>query len=133
MTWILFDPTRRDFFLSEGKKLKNLTFLGELFLTKTQTINGWPDLTWPQKIDLTRVKNFWPRPITSLLPSWSVPICIKAGHVSSLLVIKKQCSLILNAQRLGYPLLFRAPLTYCSLQEHFFYSSMKARITLLVH
>jgi len=50
---IFFDP--------KGKKLKNLTFLGEIFRILTQTINGWPDPTqatknWPdpgQKI-LTR-------------------------------------------------------------------------------
>jgi len=37
------DPTRRDFFWLEGKKLKNLTFLGEIF--QTQTIDGLPDPT----------------------------------------------------------------------------------------
>jgi len=49
---IFFDP--------KGKKLKNLTFLGEIFQILTQTINGWPDLTRPepQKIDPTRVKKF---------------------------------------------------------------------------
>jgi len=40
------------FFDPKGKKLKKLTFLGEIFQTQTQTINGWPDLshkklTWP--------------------------------------------------------------------------------------
>jgi len=29
----------------EGKKLKNLTFLGEIFQNQTQTIYGWPDPT----------------------------------------------------------------------------------------
>jgi len=44
------------FFDTEGKKLKNLSFLGEIFQIQTQTINGWPDPTQPepQKIDLTR-------------------------------------------------------------------------------
>jgi len=41
-----FDPTRRYFFDPKGKKLKNLTFLGEIFQIQiqTQTIDGWPDL-----------------------------------------------------------------------------------------
>jgi len=52
LTWVLFDPTQRDFFDPKGKKLKKLTFLGEIF--QTQTINGSPDLG--QKFD----------PITSL-------------------------------------------------------------------
>jgi len=44
---IFFDP--------KGEKLKNFTFLGEIFQIQTQTINGWPDMTRtePQKIDLT--------------------------------------------------------------------------------
>jgi len=65
-------PTRPEeiFFDPKGKKLKNLTFLGEIFRILTQTINGWPDPTraiknWP---DPTRVKIFWPGPITSLDP-----------------------------------------------------------------
>jgi len=50
-TWpeaIFFDP--------KGKKLKNLTFLGEIFGILTKTINVWPDPTRPepQKIDPTR-------------------------------------------------------------------------------
>jgi len=57
LTPVLSDPTRRDFFDPRGKKLKNLTFLGEIFQIQTQTINGWPDLN--------RVKNFWPGPITN--------------------------------------------------------------------
>jgi len=44
-TRVLSDPTQRDFFWHIGKKLKNLTFLGEIFQIQTQTINGWPDLT----------------------------------------------------------------------------------------
>jgi len=36
-------PTRRDFFDSKGKKLKNLTFLREIFQIQTQTIYGWPN------------------------------------------------------------------------------------------
>jgi len=44
---VLFDPTRRDFFWSEGKKLKNLTFLGKIFQTQKRTIDGWPDMIWP--------------------------------------------------------------------------------------
>jgi len=52
-------PTQPEeiFFDPKGKKLKNLTFLGEIFQIQTQTINGWPDPTW--------VKNFWPGPITT--------------------------------------------------------------------
>jgi len=43
---ILFDP--------KGKKLKKLTFLGEVFQIHTQTTNGWSDPTRPeqQKFDL---------------------------------------------------------------------------------
>jgi len=52
----------------KGKKLKNLTFLGEIFQTQTQTINGWPDLT--------RATKNWPYPgqkfLTRLITS-SVP------------------------------------------------------------
>jgi len=44
-----------DIFLDpKGKKLKNLTFLGQIFQIQTQTINGWPDPA--------RVKIFWLRP-----------------------------------------------------------------------
>jgi len=49
------DPTPRDFFCPEGKKLKNLAFLGEIF--PTQTTDGRPDPT--------QVKNFWLEPITN--------------------------------------------------------------------
>jgi len=57
--WPGYFPTRPEaiFFDPKGKKLKNLTFLGEIFWILTQTINGWPDPT--------RVKIFWPGPITS--------------------------------------------------------------------
>jgi len=47
------------FFDSNGKKLKNLKFLGENFRTQTQSIDGWPNPTW--------VKNFWPGPIAYIL------------------------------------------------------------------
>jgi len=52
-------PTQPEeiFFDPKGKNLKNLMFLGQIFQIQTQTINGWPDPT--------RVKNFWPGPITS--------------------------------------------------------------------
>jgi len=43
---IFFDP--------KGKKLKNLTFIGEIFEIQTQTINGWPDPT--------RATKNWPDP-----------------------------------------------------------------------
>jgi len=43
MTRVPYDPTQRDFFDPKGKKLKNLTFLGEIF--QTQTIDGLPDPT----------------------------------------------------------------------------------------
>jgi len=52
-TWpedILFDP--------KGKKLKNLTFWGEIFQIQTQTINGWPD---PSHKMTRPGKNFLPR------------------------------------------------------------------------
>jgi len=56
-------PTQPEeiFFDTKGKKLKILTFLGEIFQIQTQTINGRPD---PSHKKLTRVKNFWPGPIT---------------------------------------------------------------------
>jgi len=61
--WSGYFPTRPEaiFFDPKGKKLKNLTFLGEIFQILTQTINGWPDPTqdtknWPNP---TRVKIFW--------------------------------------------------------------------------
>jgi len=56
--WPGYFPTRPEaiFFDPKGKKLKNLTFLEEIFEIQTQTINGWPGLTRPepQKIDPTR-------------------------------------------------------------------------------
>jgi len=47
----VFNPTRRDFFYPKGKKWKNLGFLGEIF--QIQTKDGWPDSTRTkqQKID----------------------------------------------------------------------------------
>jgi len=45
---IFFDPKR--------KKLKNLTFLGDIFEIQTQTINGWPYLG--QKF-LTRTHHYF--------------------------------------------------------------------------
>jgi len=38
-------PTQPEeiFFDPKGKKLKNLTFLGEIFQIQTQIINGWPN------------------------------------------------------------------------------------------
>jgi len=41
LTRVPFVPTRRYFFDPKGKKLKNLTFLVEIF--QTQTLDGWPD------------------------------------------------------------------------------------------
>jgi len=43
------------FFWSEGKKLKNLTFLGEILQIQTQTINGWPS---PGQKFLTRTHHY---------------------------------------------------------------------------
>jgi len=42
-------------------------FVGEIFQTQTQTIEGCSNPTQPepQKIDPSQVKNFWPGPITS--------------------------------------------------------------------
>jgi len=51
------DP-KRFIFYHKGRKLKILGFLGEIFQTQTQTKDGWP---YP-----TRVKHFWPCPITNL-------------------------------------------------------------------
>jgi len=47
-TWAYFDPGTfrpKEIFMTWRAKLKNLTFLGEIFWIKTQTINGWPDPT----------------------------------------------------------------------------------------
>jgi len=65
------DPTRaylwpdpKIFFWPEGEKIENWTFLGEIFhewLTRpnpTRATKNWPDMT--------RIKNFWPGPITVL-------------------------------------------------------------------
>jgi len=61
------------FFDLKGKKLKNLTFLGEIFQIQTQIINGWPD---PSHKKLTRPdpghNNLNPDP--SLV--WISPLCI---------------------------------------------------------
>jgi len=56
--WPRYFPTRPKaiFFYPKGKKLKNLTFLGEIFKIQIQTIKVWPDPT--------RVKKFWTGPIT---------------------------------------------------------------------
>jgi len=51
--WPRYFLTRpwRDLFDPKGKKLKNLTLLGENFQIQTQTINGWPN---PSHQKLTR-------------------------------------------------------------------------------
>jgi len=43
------------FFDIKGEKLKNLTFLGEIFQTQTQTIDGWPN---PGQKYLTRTHDY---------------------------------------------------------------------------
>jgi len=82
-------PTRRDFFWLEGKKIEKF----DIF--KGNFPNSNPNHIWltqpkPQKIDPTRVKNFWPGPITTAnncqfplkLPTkvlcsiWSFPLMI---------------------------------------------------------
>jgi len=40
LTLELFDPTQKDFYDPKGKKLKNLTFLEEIFFIQTKTIDG---------------------------------------------------------------------------------------------
>jgi len=59
-----FWPNLKIFF---WKKLKNLTFLGEIFQTQTQTKGGWPDPT--------RVKKFWPGPFTNTYLDTIFEIC----------------------------------------------------------
>jgi len=64
-TRVLSDPTRSDFFLNEGKKIE------KFYVFRWNFQNSNPNhkcLTRPepQKIGPTRVKIFWPRPISSL-------------------------------------------------------------------
>jgi len=40
LTWVLFDLTRRDFFLTQGEKIEKLAFLGEIFQAQTQSKYG---------------------------------------------------------------------------------------------
>jgi len=40
MTQVFFDPVQNRFFLPEWKKIENLIFLGEIFQTQTQTVDG---------------------------------------------------------------------------------------------
>jgi len=63
-------------------------FLGEIFQIQATTINGWPDPTQtePQKIDPTRVKKFWPRPITNKY-AWA-PKSIKFSYFSLFFLIR---------------------------------------------
>jgi len=73
----------------KGKKLKNLTFLGQIFQIQTQTINGWPDPTRPDpsRKKLTRPnpgQKFWPKPITNLY--WWVWVKPGLGQVIFLLL-----------------------------------------------
>jgi len=64
--WPRYFPTRPKaiFFDPKGKKLKNSMFLGEIFEIQTQTINGWPNPTWPEPQKLT-----WPGKIFDPDPS----------------------------------------------------------------
>jgi len=55
--YFLFRPEAIFFFNIRREKLKNLTFLGEIFKTQTQTINGWPDLSY--KNFLTQTHHYW--------------------------------------------------------------------------
>jgi len=60
-------------FWPEGQKLKNLTYLGEIFQTQTQTIDG------------TRATNYWPDLDPSLLVSGQVKfLLLGLGRVSHL-------------------------------------------------
>jgi len=77
---IFFDP--------KGKKLKNLTFLGEIFQIQTQTINGWPKLT--------KVKKFWPGPITIFDTFWKLRIGLLN---KSFLVTNLKCQNIIYFSR----------------------------------
>jgi len=54
---LLFDPTRRDLFKPEEKKLEKFgIFRGKIFQIQTQTKDGWPDLSYKK---LTRpITNF---------------------------------------------------------------------------
>jgi len=56
-------------------------FLGEIFQIQTKTINGWP---YP-----TRVKNFWPGPITSRELIDQVRLGIKRGLMGWVIKNKK--------------------------------------------
>jgi len=66
---VLFDLTQRDFFDPKRKKLKNLTFLGDIFQIQTQTISGlpnptratknWPDPSLKDGLTQTTFEPFW--------------------------------------------------------------------------
>jgi len=79
---IFFDP--------KGKKLKNLTFLGEIFKIQTQTINGWPNLTrstknWPKP---TWVKKFDLDPSLGQKPSTAESVAFGGSWISSAQLLK---------------------------------------------
>jgi len=64
-----FSTWPKEIFFDLKEKIEKFYILEEIFQIQTQTINGWPNQTRPepQKIDPTRVKNFWPGPITIVL------------------------------------------------------------------
>jgi len=58
------------FFDLKGNKLKNLTFLGEIFQIQTKTIDGW--------LNPTQAAKFWPGPITTDHPLYYLFISLLA-------------------------------------------------------
>jgi len=53
------------FFLSEGKKIENLIFLGDIFKPKPKRKMVDPSRATKNKPDPTWIKTFWPGPITT--------------------------------------------------------------------
>jgi len=99
LTRILSDLTRSNFFYPKGRKLKNLTFLGDIFEIQTHTTNGWPDPTRATKIwpDLTRVKKFWPGPITIKGTLWM------GNHLVGLITLDQRLPMKVQTSNLRFP------------------------------
>jgi len=81
------------FFNPKQKKLKNLTFLEEIFQIQTQTTNGWPDPTW--------VKNFDPNPSLAMTtwPRWLIISLIWANYMEQVILTVSCFNMFLNNLR----------------------------------
>jgi len=105
--WSGYFPTRNNFFQSEGKKFEKFNIFRGNFPSSNPN-HKW--LTWP---DPTRVKIFWPRPITR---NNSYPTFINHG----IAIRKYHSCLILVCQKfpllyyIHYFLIWSLKLTFCS-------------------